>query len=126
MARGADTEMHGNNYDSALDAAVNKGNIAVIDLLLEHGAILENSDALQRALFGQDAIPVMAHLLDRGHPIHALEHQNHPEHRAQRAKVESFQTALHIAVQRRMRAESVFLLDRGVISPLSIVMGRRH
>lgn len=82
LDHGADPNIHGAKNECPLDTAANSGNIAVIDLLLAHGAKLECSNALHAIARTRNedsrCIAVMAHLLDRGADVNALEHHFNP------------------------------------------------
>lgn len=93
---------------------------AIIDLLLEHGAILSKSNALHNALITLDldeyCIKIMALLLDKGFDVNRLSFIDQPE-LSQRTQ----STALHWAVKkhcaRRQRKNMLtrvaWLLDHG-------------
>lgn len=112
LDHGADPNLHGARNLSPLDTAAYSSTIAVIALLLEHGAKLQNSNALHAATRRPNGIPMMAYLLDRGFDINAIEHQYSPEY-FERMKVHGFGTALHSAVRKGKKDRIQFLLDRG-------------
>lgn len=119
LDHGADPNIHGAKNECPLDTAANLGNIAVIDLLLAHGAKLECSNALHAIARTRsedsECIAVMAHLLDRGADVNALEHHFNPEYFDQmktHTRI-SLGTPLHNAAFRGGRERVQFLLDRG-------------
>ena len=95
------------NPSVCLDIAASKSSIAVIDLLLEHGATIENSLALHKAAgsgAGDERVPIMAHLIALGYDANATDdiRKNH-----------ALGTPLHYAISARSLAKVEFLLQHG-------------
>ena len=119
LDHGADPNIHGAKDECPLCTAASVGNIAVVDLLLQHGAKIDYSNALQGVAGARkedsECIPMMAYLLDHGANVNALEHQSNPEY-FERMKSHpriSIGTALHCAAYRGSKERVQFLLDRG-------------
>lgn len=58
-----------------LEPAARTASPAIIDILLEHGAILQNSRAIHKAIFREtttDVIEMVGHLMKRGADVNQL------------------------------------------------------
>lgn len=123
LEHGADPNIHSDRDGvSPLDIAASISTTAVIALFLEHGARVENSNALHAAARGRSGIPMMGYLLDQGVDINALEHQHNPEY-FERRKHFGFGTALHCAAQRGSKERIQYLLERGADREIKNTIG---
>lgn len=92
---------------------------AVVDLLLQYGAKIEQSKALHVAAPSRkddsECIPMMEYLLDHGADINALKHQSNPEYleRMKTNKRLAFGNPLHCAAKCGKKKRVKFLLERG-------------
>lgn len=116
LEHGADPNSHGSKNECPLDTAASGCYLGSVKLLLEHGAKLDDSNALHAVAGSREddsaCIEMMAYLLDQGADINALEHQGNPEYR-ERRKGQAFGTALHRAAQKGKKERVRFLLERG-------------
>ena len=113
LAHGADPSAVGGTSFSILDVAAANSSPAILDLLIAHGAKIEDSDALHSAAGECEGIPgrveMMAHLVaDLRMDINAIERSGPPAGRGLGRG-----TPLHSAVYAGKRERIVFLLERG-------------
>ncbi len=82
LSRGAQPAAYGQPGSNLLDVAAANSSPVVFDLLLAHGAKLEDSDALHSAAGEKEKQPgrieMMAHLLDLGMDINAIGRREYP------------------------------------------------
>ncbi len=120
--------MHGVKDQCALDQAALQCKEASVKTLLEKGADLHRSSALQIVAgsrgVGPQYISMMAFLLDRGANINALYHQGSPEYFERVKDKEPLGTALHHAARRGRKDRVQFLLDRGADPNVRDTAGR--
>lgn len=116
LDNGADPNVHGSKNECPLDTAAAGCHFGSVQLLLEHGAKLDHSNALHAAAVSREddsaCIQMMVYLLDHGADINALEHQGNPQYR-ERRKGHAFGTALHSAAQKGKKERVRFLLEKG-------------
>jgi len=104
----ADPSLNDDGESSPLDCAASSGTPSIISKLLEYGAKLNDSNALQSATMGPTGIPMMGFILDCGFDINAFDVSRKPP--ATRRRIG---TALHVAARYGHRDRVQFLLDRG-------------
>lgn len=82
LAHGADPNAYGQPGSTILDVAAANSTPTVLDLLIAHGARLEDSDALHSAAGEREKKPgrveMMSHLLHLGMDINALAQREYP------------------------------------------------
>ena len=106
-----------------LDVAAACSTIEIIDLLIEHGLKLEDSDALHSVAGAIDGPPgrldMMAHLLTLGMNINAIEKVGQPESRGIGKG-----SPLHSAVCVELEEHVAFLLERGADKRVKNTLGQ--
>ena len=106
-----------------LDVAAACSSIEVLDLLIEHGLKLEDSDALHSVAGAFDAPPgrldMMAHLLALGMNINAIEKVGEPESRGVGRG-----SPLHSAVYLELEEHVLFLVERGADKRVKNTLGQ--
>ena len=106
-----------------LDVAAACSSTEVLDLLIEHGLKLEDSDALHSVASAIDGPPgrldMMAHLLTLGMNINAIEKAGEPESRGIGKG-----SPLHSAVCVEMKENVAFLLERGADKRVKNTLGQ--
>ena len=106
-----------------LDVAAACSSIEVLDLLIEHGLKLEDSDALHSvagAIAGPPGrLDMMAHLLTLGMNINAIEKAGQPESRGIGRG-----SPLHSAVCVELEEHVAFLLERGADKKVKNTLGQ--
>lgn len=113
LAHGADPTAVGNIGFNILDVAAANSSPAILDLLIVHGAKLEDSDALHSAVGECEGIPgrveMMARLVDDlGMDVNAIERSGPPASRGL-----GLGTPLHSAVYSGKKEAILFLLKKG-------------
>lgn len=93
---------------ASLNAAASSGSLEVFNLVIEHGANLENSVAVHRAAAswneGSERLPIMARILELGTDVNGLDELEGPY---------GCGTALHHATICNMNARAKFWLANG-------------
>ena len=107
-----------------LEVAAASSSPAVLDVLLNHGLNrLEDTDALHAAAGASEAPPgrleMMAHLLELGMDINAIEHRGQPGSRGTGKG-----TPLHSAVYVDEKEHVAFLLKRGADKEVRNTLGQ--
>lgn len=113
LTHGADPNISNRRGLFPLEVAAHHSPLDTVQLLLSHGAKLENSRALNAAAAGSesDRIAVLTCLLDHGADIHALAPDLPRRSEAQRKGRNG--TALHSAAKAGNKEIVEFLLTRG-------------
>lgn len=128
LDHGVDVNQAGPGNLRVLDQAALKCDEASVRLLLQRGAKLELSSALQTVAYarhtGAKYISMMAFLLDQGADINARKHQGDPEYFERVKDKEALGTALHYAARRGHGDRVRFLLDRGADPNIPDTAGR--
>lgn len=116
LEHGADPNIHGAKNECPLDVTAYECNCAVVELLLQHGATIKDSNALHAAAKSREddsaCILMITYLLDHGADINALEDQGSRQYTKRMDNQESG-TALHCAVRARKKECVRFLLECG-------------
>ena len=106
-----------------LDVAAACSSVEVLDLLIEHGLKLEDSDALHSVASAIDGPPgrldMMAHLLALGMNINAIEKVGAPESRGTGRG-----SPLHSAAYVELVEHVAFLLDKGADKTIKNTLGQ--
>ena len=127
LDHGADPTLRGSRAGvpgaHMLEVAAASSSPAVLDVLLEHGLKLEQTDALHSAAGAFEARPerldMMAHLLDLGMDINAIENKGQPSSRGTGKG-----TPLHSAVYADMKEHVAFLLEKGADKEVRNTLGQ--
>lgn len=132
LEHGADPNIHGSKGECPLDVASSSLSLNAVELLLQYGAKIENSNALHAAAGARREDPrfilMMGYLLDRGADINALEYQANLEpfqQKMRRNPTVALGTALHEAACRGHKDRIQFLLDRGADPTILDTHGNR-
>jgi hypothetical protein len=101
--------------ETPLEAAANRSSIAVIELLLHHGAMLQDSYPLHFAatrpeVEDERAVAMMDFFLGRGLDVNELRFERHPERLTENSEGA---TALHWAARGRWIGRVRWLVERG-------------
>ncbi|TKA54557.1 hypothetical protein B0A55_12754 [Friedmanniomyces simplex] len=100
--------------DTPLSRASRMNSTQTVDLLLQHGAVLKDSNALHAAASGggpdEEVLAMMQHLIDLGADINALEvmHAKRSGH-----NIRVLGTALHATIRAGKPARAQWLLEHG-------------
>ena len=123
LDHGADPNACGKPGSTILNVAAGNASIEIFDLLLAHGAKLEDSDALHSAAGNRTKKPgrveMMAHLLDLGMDINALFRREHPPGRRVGRG-----TPLQSATGPQEVDRIMFLLERGADREVKNTLGQ--
>lgn len=127
LAHGADPNLRGSRAGvpgaHMLEVAAASSSPAVLDVLLDHGLELEDTDALHAAAGAFEAPPgrleMMARLLDLGMDINAIEQRGQPSSRGTGKG-----TPLHSAVYVDEKEHVAFLLKRGADKEVRNTLGQ--
>lgn len=123
LSHGADPSAYGKPGSTILDVAAANSTPAVFELLMAHGARLEDSDALHSAVGEREKRPgrveMAAYLLDLGMQINALGRREYPvSRRIGRG------TPLHAAVTTQDIDRIDFLLRKGADTDVRNTLGQ--
>ena len=106
-----------------IEVAAASSSPAVLDVLLNHGSDLEDTDALHAAAGASEAPPgrleMMAHLLDLGMDMNAIEQRGQPGSRGTGKG-----TPLHSAVYVDEKEHVAFLLKKGADKEVRNTLGQ--
>ncbi|CZR67757.1 uncharacterized protein PAC_17656 [Phialocephala subalpina] len=106
------------NSHEALNRAAGISSMAIFDLLVQHGAKIENCSALHSAAASQsreaECVSMISHLLDLGFDVNGLDDVHGPY---------AFGRPLHYAVRSRNLGSVRYLLERGANPNLRNQMG---
>ncbi|KAL8784271.1 MAG: hypothetical protein Q9195_009107 [Heterodermia aff. obscurata] len=127
LTHGAEATLRGSRAGVSgahmLDVAAACSSIQVLDLLIEYGLKLEDSDALHSVASAIDGPPgrldMMAHLLTLGMDINAIEKVGAPESRGIGRG-----SPLHSAAYVEMEEHVVFLLEKGADKTIKNTLGQ--
>ncbi len=122
LAHGANPNIYGKPGSTILDVAAANSTPTVVDLLLAHGAGLEDSDALHSAAGEREKRPgrveMMSHLLRLGMDVNALGRREYPAGRRIGRG-----TPLQAAVAPQERDRFGFLLGQGADKEIKNTLG---
>ena len=123
LSHGADPNAYGKPGATILDVVAANSSPTVFDLLIAHGARLEDSDALHSAAGEREKRPgrveMMTHLLEMGMDINAMGRRDYPPSRRIGRG-----TPLHAAVGARELDRIEFLLERGADMEVRNTLGQ--
>ena len=110
-----------------LDFAAALCSVDILVVLLDHGACLDQSNAMHAAAGSSatDRFPIVQCLLDRGMDVNALEFARDREFASVWGGVRAFGTPLHYAFERGNRDMVKFLIERGAHEQLRDPLLRR-